>query len=48
MEKKNFGISMTGLPRSPSRPRLTPDRWSSAPSSRASSLWKVQKGHVPW
>lgn len=47
-EKKNFGISLLGLPQPPVRPRLTPDRWSSAPSSRASSLWKIQKEQVPW
>ncbi|CAO2653668.1 Nn.00g030790.m01.CDS01 [Neocucurbitaria sp. VM-36] len=46
-EKKGFGISMTALPRQLSTPRLTPDRWSSAPSSRASSIWKV-KETVPW
>jgi glycosyltransferase involved in cell wall biosynthesis len=47
-EKKGFGISMTNLPRQLSTPRLTPDRWSSTPSSRASSIWKVHKEHVPW
>lgn len=47
-ERKDFGISMTGLARPLSRPRLTPDRWSGAPSSKASSLWKIQKEHVPW
>jgi hypothetical protein len=39
-EKRGFGISVTALPRPISTPRLTPDRWSSAPSSRASSIWK--------
>lgn len=47
-EKKNFGISITGDLLPLSRPRLTPDGWSSAPSSRGSSLWKIQKEHVPW
>ncbi|KAF2029230.1 glycosyl transferase [Setomelanomma holmii] len=46
-EKKGFGVSVTGLPRQLSTPRLTPDRWSSAPSSRASSIWKF-KENVPW
>jgi glycosyltransferase involved in cell wall biosynthesis len=46
-EKKGYGVSVTGLPRPLSTPRLTPDRWSSAPSSRASSIWKM-KENVPW
>jgi hypothetical protein len=46
-EKKNFGISMNNLPRNLSTPRLTPDRWSSAPSSRASSIWRGKES-VPW
>jgi len=46
-EKKGFGVSVTALPRPLSTPRLTPDRWSSAPSSRASSIWKL-KETVPW
>ncbi|KAL5119598.1 hypothetical protein ACEQ8H_002444 [Pleosporales sp. CAS-2024a] len=46
-EKRGFGVSVTGLPRPPPSPRLTPERWSSAPSSRASSIWKM-KETVPW
>jgi len=42
-EKKSFGISIQNMPRTLSAPRLTPDRWSSAPSSRASSIWKVKE-----
>ncbi|KAF2126988.1 glycosyltransferase family 4 protein [Dothidotthia symphoricarpi CBS 119687] len=47
-EKKSFGLSMTSLPRVPSTPRLTPDRWSNAPSSRASSIWKFKPEQAPW
>jgi glycosyltransferase involved in cell wall biosynthesis len=42
-EKKSFGISINQMPRTLSTPRLTPDRWSSAPSSRASSIWKLKE-----
>jgi hypothetical protein len=46
-EKKGFGVSVTGLPRPLSTSRLTPDRWSNAPSSSASSICKM-KENVPW
>lgn len=46
-EKAAFGATVLATP--PRTPRLTPDRWSSASSSRASSIWRFkEKGSTPW
>ncbi|KAH7113234.1 glycosyl transferase [Dendryphion nanum] len=48
-EKMTFGATLLDAPTPPRTPRLTPERWSSAPSSRASSIrWFKEKPTTPW
>ncbi|KAF2017682.1 glycosyltransferase family 4 protein [Aaosphaeria arxii CBS 175.79] len=48
-EKMTFGATVDAMSTPPRTPRLAPERWSSAPSSRASSIrWFKEKPSTPW